>query len=135
LGYVNDKEGKKLMNELTKEEFLKRCETIWDNGLVKRDVFKLLRQASEAFTRLRYVYKHHPDFFNLIQVEYQGDIAISELISDETDSMFGELAGDMAYDTVKLASILGHPCQKCAEDKNAWHTRYGFCEHKEINNE
>ncbi len=30
----------------------------------------------------------------------------------------------------EIAAILSHPCQQCAEDPNAWHTRSGFCEHR-----
>lgn len=30
----------------------------------------------------------------------------------------------------ELAAILTHPCQQCAEDPEAWHTRQAFCQHR-----
>lgn len=42
------------------------------------------------------------------------------------------LAGDTdLYASIQFAAILSHPCQSCSEDKNAWHTRRGFCGHRE----
>ena len=41
------------------------------------------------------------------------------------------LANDeLGYKVITLLSLLTHPCQKCAEDPSAWHTRPAFCEHK-----
>lgn len=34
------------------------------------------------------------------------------------------------YQVIQLAAILTHPCQLCATDTQAWHTRSGFCPHK-----
>lgn len=121
---------------MNKEQFLKRCETIWNSGLVNEELFSMLRSSTEVYGRLRHVYKYAPERFKEIEGhEYnnsseniQGEIAIRELIGHQ-DGLFGQLAGDKAYQLTQMASILAHPCQKCAEDKNAWHTRYGFCEH------
>lgn len=41
------------------------------------------------------------------------------------------LANDkLGYDGTYLLSILTHHCQICATNKEAWHTRPGFCNHK-----
>lgn len=115
---------------LTKEEFLKRCETIYDLKLLE-DPSKL-RSATEVYLRLRHVYSEHPEAFEEIKRNHQGKIAIEELTNWGTDikkENFGYLASDQ-YNLVEAASILAHPCQKCAVDKKAWHTRYSFCKHQ-----
>lgn len=116
---------------MNKSEFLKRCETIWELGLT--DNLAMLRSATEVFTRLRYIFKIHPEYFDLIKTDTQGNIALNELTGcgvDMNDFRFGDLANDSSYRLVRLACILAHPCQKCGEDKYATHTIYGFCRHK-----
>lgn len=116
---------------MTKQEFLKRCETIWAKGFIKnRNIVCLLRDAAECFVRLRSVYAHNPALFDDIKKQLQGDIAVDLLTGFNTYDKDKLLAGDPAYKCVELAAILGHPCQICSEDPNAWHTRSGFCPHK-----
>ena len=77
---------------MTKNEFLARCSTAYDMGLIDR-------------------------------------MAISEF--ERTNEGLSTLASDrQGYALQQFAAILAHPCQKCAEDVNAWHTRAGFCEHR-----
>ena len=43
-----------------------------------------------------------------------------------------QLANDtLFYNVIQLMAIMTHPCQKCAEDPKAWHTRSAFCDHRE----
>lgn len=37
----------------------------------------------------------------------------------------------IGYGLIRLAAVLAHPCQQCAEDPGAWHTRSAFCPHRE----
>lgn len=118
---------------MTKKEWMKRAETIFEMGLIKSDLLSLLRSALEAFVRLRSVYANHPEMFDEIKKEYQGEIAINELTQYDTLHYLDKkkvLANDRAYNALRITAVIDHPCQKCAEDKNAWHTRYGFCNHK-----
>jgi hypothetical protein len=110
---------------MTKTEFLKRCETIYELGFAKRDLFALMRTWLDAILR------YEPGNFNgdTLQLTVFNDIM--EYERKRTKNFTKTLAGDKeGYTLIQIASILAHPCQKCAEDKNAWHTRWAFCEHK-----
>lgn len=112
---------------MTKKEFLKRCELIYDMNLHKSAAF--LRNATDTYLRLRSVYARYPEYFDEIGKDHQGCISIENLNFFLDKNRI--LASDSeAYKANHLANILNHPCQKCAEDKNSWHTRYGFCAHK-----
>ena len=106
--------------ELTKKDFLKRCETIYDCGLVKDDVLRLSSQWADAMLRLQGG-----------QLDYFIDIMEQERKRTNRFSSSETLANDpVGYRVIQLNAILTHPCQKCAEDKEAWHTRPAFCNHK-----
>ncbi len=117
---------------MTKEQFLKRCETIYDMGYFNnRDISSMLRLACDTFLRLRCCYSIHKEKFDDISKLHQGSIAVDNI------SMFLDeeklLASDNdVYNAMQLACVIDHPCQKCAEDKNAWHTRYAFCHHEKV---
>lgn len=110
---------------MTHDEFIARCETIWATGKAKPHLFRLMREWLDALMR----YEHTQfsdgqgqgkDWLQFLNSEYE-----------RTDSGYRTLANDAdGYALQEIAAILAHPCQKCAEDKNAWHTRPGFCEHK-----
>jgi hypothetical protein len=116
---------------LSKEEWLFRCITAWELGFVKdREVTADLRAAADAFVRFRDVYNRHPEYFAEIEKDQQGNIGVYNLTISLDDKR--SLANDSAYKAVQMACILDHPCQHCAEDKAAWHTRYAFCDHKKL---
>ena len=117
---------------MTKKDFLKRCETLWEMGFFKdRKISQSLRAACDAFLRLRDVYARHGDWFENIKRDTQGEIAIDNLTNFHSFDKTKTLANDdIAYNALYAASVLDHLCQACAEDKNAWHTRYAFCKHK-----
>lgn len=105
---------------MTKQQFLKRCETIYDLGLADSDTLKLLERWADIVMRFE-----------------GGQIwALVDFLQKESErtQRFGNhsiLAGDtQGYKIIQIAAILTHPCQKCAEDKDAWHTRAAFCKHK-----
>ena len=63
------------------------------------------------------------------QTDYFVDFMKSE--EERTNRFNKVLANDvMGYDCIRLIAVLTHPCEKCAADPEAWHTRAGFCEHK-----
>jgi hypothetical protein len=100
-------------------------------GFVKdREVTADLRAAADAFVRFRDVYNRHPEYFAEIEKDQQGNIGVYNLTVSLDDKR--SLANDSAYKAVQMACILDHPCQHCAEDKAAWHTRYAFCDHKKL---
>ena len=107
--------------KLTKEQLLKRCEVAIDMGLLREDVLRHTLNCCDAIMRCRAGKdgcEHQMVYFDRFM----------EAENKRTDRV---LANDrLAYNGIELLSLLAHPCQKCAEDKNAWHTRWGFCKHK-----
>lgn len=135
---------------MTKEEFLRRCETIWNlergfdfttknKGVLWQDrkVSRALLNAADCYLRLRDVYEKQPKLFKGIWDEPtgQGQMAIQALTDYQIyPSGEGEFkpehtlaSDDTGYAAVRVAAVLDHFCQKCGEDVDAWHTRQGFC--------
>jgi hypothetical protein len=111
---------------------------MWDTGLFKdRTITIHICNALDAYLRLRHVMA--TDNYLLqsriaIHPDRQAQIALSSICGHQLPMDFklqNTLGADEAYKAIEAMAILDHPCQKCAEDHNAWHTRYGFCEHKE----
>jgi hypothetical protein len=111
---------------LTKEEFMRRCETIWNKGYARPKLFRLMFNWLDAVMRLEHTMfsdgqTQGKSWFKFLNAEYR-----------RTEQGQRTLAGDAeGYELQCLAAILSHPCQSCAESEHAWHTRPGFCEHKE----
>lgn len=106
---------------MNKREWLKRCETAYDMGLVTHENLCCLLNFTDIVMRLEG--GQMGTFFMLMENE---GTRTNQFHPRKT------LANDDAgYAAHTLAALLNHPCQKCAEDKEAWHTRYGFCPHKE----
>lgn len=115
---------------MTKEEFLRRCETIWNMGFMKdRSMSNTLRDAADTYMRIRAAYVHNPQAFAAVKMDYQGSIAVETLSRwiDNKKVLAADIDVEKAY---QFAHILDHPCQFCAEDKGAWHSRYSFCDHR-----
>lgn len=105
---------------LTREQFLKRCETIYDAGLARPEVLRLLERWTDFVMRLEGG-----------QFNYAVDFLRQEQKRTEGFYPGRTLAGDKdGYDLIQLAAILTHPCQLCGEDLKAWWTRVAFCTHK-----
>lgn len=114
---------------MTKDEYMQRCETVWAKGLARPELFGLLRDWLDAVMR----YEH--SLFS-IGGQTQGRDWLEFLNAEmrRTDDGRRTLANDAdGYALQELAAILCHPCQRCAASPNAWHTRPGFCEHKQPN--
>lgn len=111
---------------MTRDEFLARCATIYDTGRARPELFRLMRNQLDAVMR----YEH--TMFSSGQSQGR---CWTEFMADEfmrTESGTKTLANDSdGYELQEIAAILSHHCQQCAEDKNAWWTRSGFCDHKE----
>lgn len=113
---------------MTKKEFLKRCEVLYNKGYFNdRNLSSLMAHW------LDFVMRFEHTFFTTMgqgQGSYVWDFLERErerigIVNPQT------LANDKEGAALQeIAAILDHPCQSCAEDKNAWHTRYGFCNHK-----
>ena len=101
---------------MTKQEFIKRCGNAYDMGLI--DCLWLMRDWCDAMLRLEGNQAHA--FFSQIEKD-----------RSRTNDFSRTLANDhQGYKIIQLTSLLAHPCQTCAEDPGAWHTRTAFCEHK-----
>lgn len=118
--YRNDRDT------MDKEQFLARCATAWDCGYVTPDRLVLMMNWLDFVMR-----------FEGGQLSMALDFLVAERrrnncpAGTETGAI-GNLAGDTdGYALQEFASLLAHPCQKCATSTSAWHTRAGFCEHRE----
>lgn len=111
---------------MSEKDFLARCKTIYRMGLVRPSLFNLLERWVDFVMR----YEH--TWFTSggqSQGRYCIDFLNSELARINANGI-RTLAGDTeGYDIIQFAAVLQHPCQKCAEDPKAWHTRSGFCTH------
>lgn len=112
------------ITDLTEEQWLARCRTAYQvatKGLCPQDVdLKLLERVVDAVMRLEGGQLH---YWTRFLEEERG----------RTDMFAPEktLANDRElYNALYLTSMLCHPCQECAEDPDAWHTRPAFCNHK-----
>ena len=104
---------------MNKENFIKRCETLYAMGLADEEVLNLASRWVDAIMRLEGG-----------QLHYFTDFLSEEKKRTENFSGRQTLANDnLGYKVINLIAVLNHPCQKCAEDKNAWHTRTAFCNH------
>ena len=114
---------------MTKQEFMARCETIWQMGLADdRALWILMRDW------LDFVMRFEHTWFSTGQS--QGQMCI-DFLRDEQARLGGPYRAktlgndDAGYRLQQIAAVLSHHCQQCAEDPKAWHTRSGFCPHKE----
>lgn len=106
------------MTEPTEEQWVARCRTAYRMGLLTVERMALLRTWIDIVGRLE-----------------GGQInTVVHALADEqrrTEGFGRTLAADTdGYAVMQLAAILAHPCQQCAEDDRAWHTRTGFCSHQ-----
>jgi len=120
-----DKEKK-----LTKDEFLARCSTAYDIGLVTTESLKLLELWVDNMMRLEH------SFLGSGQTQMSTVLSFFEdekrrLQQTPNSVHVSTLAADSGgYTLIKLTALLGHHCQICAVDPGAWHTRSGFCPHR-----
>lgn len=111
---------------MTKDEYLKRCETIWGCGLANLVLFMLMRDWLDALMR----YEH--TLFSYGQTQGQSWMQFINSEFERTGRGARTLANDsQGYALQKIAAVLSHPCQQCAENPEAWHTRPGFCPHRD----
>lgn len=99
---------------------LSRLENAYDMGLLTPEACIVAYRWCDAVMRLMGGQWHN--FMQSMEQE-----------RDRTDffSTGKTLANDQdGYKVIQLMSILNHPCQECAVDPKAWHTRYAFCNHK-----
>ncbi len=115
--------------KITKAQWMKRCESAWSAGLVTPSVLHLISQWADIVLRAEHT------LFS-IGGQSQGDMVWlflereRERLKAQNHLSVGTLASDTTgYNVVKLTALLQHPCQQCAEDPKAWHTRTAFCNH------
>lgn len=106
---------------MTKQDLFKRFETAYKMGLLQPEVLQLAERWCDGIMRLE-----GGQFHNFM------DIMISERERTRHFATDITLGNDrLGYKIIQLFAILTHPCQKCAEDPKAWHTRSAFCNHKD----
>ena len=111
---------------MTESEFLARCATIYRKGHARPELLRMMRDWLDALMR----YEHTMFSSGQSQGSYWMEFLEREF--DRTSRGARTLANDAdGYALQEIAAILSHPCQKCAEDPQAWHTRTAFCDHKE----
>lgn len=107
---------------MTKEQFLKRCENIYNMGLASDKNFLLIEKLVDGVLRL-----------NGGQTRYFVEMLESERERTRNFADDMSLANDVdGYSCIQLLAVLTHHCQKCAEDPKAWHTRAAFCPHADV---
>lgn len=108
------------MKDMTKKDFMARIENAWDMGYISPEILNHIQKAYDALHRLQGDQFRY--FFDFLEAE-------AERMQHFSNHM--QLANDkLGYQGVYLLAILNHHCQICATDKDAWHTRGGFCPHK-----
>jgi len=126
---------------MTKEEFLARCGNAYDMGLCNDNQLRLLATWADAVLRAEHTFlgKGQDQFDNVKRfmrdeaIRIHGKEQYNDGHGGVTEShVCKTLANDAeGYNLVYLTSLLAHPCQKCAVDPTVWHTRAGFCQHRE----
>ena len=115
---------------MTKSQFIKRCENAWDMGLITPERLRLMERWCDFVMR----FDHTFIGYGQTQGTYVIDFILVEQqrLRQQDDAWPKTLANDDdGYKVIQFASVLSHPCQVCAEDPKAWHTRTAFCPHKE----
>lgn len=107
---------------MTKQEFLDRCATAYDMGLCSDEIIHHIERVYDALHRLEGGQFHY--FYDYLEAEANRTQRFSDHMSLANDTL--------GYDGIRLLAIMTHPCQVCATDKDAWHTRSGLCPHKGI---
>ena len=114
--------------KMTKQDFLARCKTLWSMGLANdRALWCLMSRWLDFVMRFEHTWLSHGqsqgqaciDFLKGEQERLGGAYSAKTLASDED-----------GYRMIQAIAVLCHPCQECASDPSAWHTRSGFCPHK-----
>lgn len=101
---------------MNKADFLKRCETIYDLGLLDNNTHLMYKWLDAI---MRYEGNQKDIFEDFIEHEKIRTDNFSKVLVRDVDG----------YKLIQLSAILDHHCQICAEDTEAWHTRGGFCKH------
>jgi len=110
---------------MTKDEWLKRCSLAYEMGLIGKD-----RTSSNFLTKvIDALIRFEGGQRNQHQNKYWEEFVKEE--KKRTRDWTVVLTSDqLLYSLLIFAHILDHPCQKCGVDPQAWHTRYGFCNHR-----
>jgi hypothetical protein len=105
------------------EKRLKTIESKWTQEEIQ-EAFEHIDKLYDAMHRLEggQIY----DFSQVLEDERQRtqNFGNSNTLANDT----------LGYRAIEILAILTHPCQKCSEDVNAWHTRVGFCNHEDGDN-
>jgi len=109
---------------MTKDQFLKRMANAWDMGLCDPKVLGLAELWCDAIMRLEGGQMNYWNQFFNAECERLDFFASNKVLANDRDG----------YKIIQLMAILTHHCQKCAVDPEAWHTRSGFCNHKDEKN-
>lgn len=128
---------------MTREQFLARCANAYDMGLITPENLRLMERwldtiMREGHSRLcdhREVVKlvGHDQWISVRQFWYSfgGEVGRLERNSRKRFGDTGALAtlanDEAGYAIIRFAAVLANPCDRCATDPNAWHTRGCNC--------
>lgn len=90
------------------------------------------KYLSELF---KHIYSSYDALMRLEGGQVDNFFAHMNRESERTNMFYNgnTLANDtLGYDCIRVLAVLNHPCQLCAEDPEAWHTRAAFCSHKTV---
>jgi hypothetical protein len=107
-------------HDITQTPFVARLITATKMGLFRPTVLAVLKRWADAMMRLEGgqlgTFLQHLT----IEAERLSNFSVYRTLGNDPDG----------YDALRLLALLTHPCQQCATDPDAWHTRWAFCQHK-----
>lgn len=107
---------------MNKQQFIKRCETAWDMGLINEFRLGMIEKWLDFVMKL--------DLTLFGGGETHGECVFDFLESERKRLRKNGFSSDEDLNaSIQFSAVLSHPCQKCGEDKNAFHTRRWFCPH------
>lgn len=111
---------------LSEDDFIARCRVTYRYGLGRPEIARLMRDWLDAVMR----YEH--SLFSTGQTQGRDWLDFLKAEDERTGKGQHTLANDAeGYALQQIAAVFSHPCQKCATSMEAWHTRPGFCTHRD----
>ena len=97
---------------MEKQEFLDRCSTAFDAWYISEVSLQVMELAIELAMRSGSTDIHQRE------IASETEEKLMKIADGRELANFREL-----YNSLSFACLLNHSCEKCAKDKNAWHTR------------
>jgi hypothetical protein len=98
---------------MNKQDFLDRCSTAYDAWYINSDSLLVLELALEL--TMRWISRD----LHQNQIASEIDEKLMKIAKGRELANFREL-----YEALQFWTLLNHSCQKCATNKEKWHTRW-----------